>query len=545
MTNLKEIIEGFKHAKDARSVVESTWQDIVYYTNPRKRDVISETVEGEKAPADVYDATAQEANIILAAGLAGFLTNSSQRWFEFRPRNNEQIDQTEEKIWFEECTRITYDVLNDCNFYNQVHEMYLDFGPFGTGILYLEEDPVEDLRFYARHPKECYLIEDERENVRKLYRYFDMQAYAAYNFFGKDNVSEEIKKCVEEKNDFTKKFKFVHYVCPRSKRDVSKSDSLNKPFMSIWFEEKNPDKVLKESGFDEFPYFATRFYKNSCETYGYGPGHVVYSDIRMLNDMVKTYYQSAEVALFPPSLVEHDSMLGQIDFRARALNYQKQPLFRGKAIEPMLNGANFQIGLDFVNRVEEKVNKAFFVDLFLALRQTKRMTATEVMEISQERMFLLGPVIGRLQNEFLNPMLSRAFNILLRRNKFPKPPASLQGVVDFDIVHTSPLARAQRAVQTRDVNSFLMITGQMAQVIPEVLDNIDSDALIRDIHQMFSVTPKALRSEEDVNALREQRFNQQMELQQQQLIANAASVAKDAGSATKSFSEADNGRRTS
>jgi hypothetical protein len=240
--------------------------------------------------------------------------------------------------------------------------------------------------------------------------------------------------------------------------------------------------------------------------------------------------------------MEHDSIIGSLDLRAKALNYQKQPLLRGKAVEPMTNGANFQIGIDFINRVEEKIGKAYFVDLFLSLRQTKRMTATEVLEISQERMFLLGPALGRVTSEFLTPTISRTFNVLLRRGKFPTPPASLQelGAIDYDVVYTSPLARAQKAIQTRDINSFLAIMGNVATLLPETLDNIDGDELSRDLHTKFSMSPRTLKSEDRRDEERQIRAEQQAKLEQQQMMANTAATAKDASSASKGFSEAQN-----
>lgn len=539
MNKAQEIMQGFEQAQGDRKIIESTWEDVVYYTNPRKRGINVHIEPGEKPPYDVFDGTAPQANVVLAAGLAGFLTNASQRWFELKPRNPEFIDNSDEKVWFAEATNRMFAILGESNFYHQVHEMYLDFGPFGTGVFYSEEDPKEHVRFYARHPKETFLIENEREMVDKVYRSFEWTAYASYKFFGAENVPKEIKECVEVKNDFTKKFKFIHYVCPRDVYDPSKSDSLNKPFASYWMSELLRDKILKEGGYDEFPYFAPRFYKNSCEVYGYGPGHTVYPDIRMINDMTKTYYESAEVALYPPQMMEHDSIVGSLDLRKAAINYQKQPLSRGLAVQAMSNGANFQIGLDFINRVEDKVQAAFFVDLFLSLRQTKRMTATEVIEASQERLFLLGPVLGRLQSEFLTPMLSRVFNILLRRGAFPEPPASLQGVIDYDVVYVSPLARAQRSMQVRDMRAFAGAMGEVSAIAPQIMDNFNADEYARELHEMHSVSPKVINGKEVVEEIRAQRAQAQEQAMKQENMMRMAELAKTAGSATKDFASAE------
>lgn len=538
-SNKEALWQSWTKVQSDRAVVESTWEDIVYFTNPRKRGVVSAITPGQHIPSDVYDATATQSNITLAAGLAAFLTNPAQMWSELRARRaGKQIFDidAEENIWLADVNDAVHMHLRESNFYQQIHEAYLDFGPFGTASLYEEEDEIEQIRFFARHPKEIYALQNSRGRIDTVFRYFDMTSYEAYDFFGKEALPEQIRRCVEEARDYVKMFKFLHIVAPRSKRVVGSKNSKDKPIASIWIAECTKD-VIREGGFDEMPFFVARFYKNSQEVYGYGAGHAVYPDIRMLNDLSKVYYESAEVSIFPPSMVEHDSIVGSLDFRAKALNYQKQELSRGLAVQPLLNGANLQIGIDFLERVEAKVEKAFFVDLFLALRQTKRMTATEVLEISQERMFMLGPVLGRLQNELLTPLISRTINILARRGKLPQPPASLEGV-EYEVVYVSPLARAQRAMQVRDMRSFMLAVSEMAAFAPDVIDNIDTDVAVRELSEMHSVSPKILNSDDEVDAIRKARQEQLAKQAMMATMQQGAQTARDAGSAAKDFAAA-------
>lgn len=532
----QEIFEGFKKVRDDRTVVESSWEDVYYYVLPRKRGITYQKTQGERAPADVYTSVGVQSNIILAAGLSGFLTNQSQRWFELGVRDRELVDDSDEKKYFSDVTDILFSTFAESNFYDQVHEMYLDFGPSGIGVLYEEEDPINDVRFYARHPREIFAVENEREIVDVVYRCFELTAYQAFNFFG-DKAPEEVVKCVKEKNDLNKKFLFIHYVGPRAIRDTRKKDNLNKPYESKWIMEKDPKNILKESGYDEFPFFVPRFYKNSGEVYGYGPGHASYPDLRMLSLATKLYYDASEVSLFPPTIEEHDSIVGSLNMKARGRNYQKQSLSRGTAVQPLLTGANYQISLDFLDRLQEKIEKMFFVDLFLALRQTKRMTATEVMEISQERMFMLGPVLGRLQHEFLDKIIERTFNILLRRGKLPTIPKSLEGV-NYQVKYISPLARAQRAMQARDMQAFMAVIGQMAQLAPSVLDKINPDIVVDELSDMYSVSPKIIYGKEEVEEKRAAQAQQMAQQQQMMAIQQGAQIAESAGKASKSFSEA-------
>ena len=78
--NAKDIIKGYDKANADRLTVASTWQDLEYYVLPRKRGVQDKIEPGDKLPHDIFDDTAIQSNIILAAGLSGYMTNASQRW---------------------------------------------------------------------------------------------------------------------------------------------------------------------------------------------------------------------------------------------------------------------------------------------------------------------------------------------------------------------------------------------------------------------------------------------------------------------------------
>jgi len=534
----KDIKQGFDLAKSYRVVIEDTWEEAVYYTVPRKRDIKYDKENGEKVPFDVYDDTAIQGNQVLAAGLSGYMTNAAQRWFEMRPRNEALMNNDRVKRFFVDSTDIMYSVFGASNFYQQIHEAYLDLGSFGNATIYEEEDEREDVRFYARNPKEIYFIENDKEVVDMVYRHFKMTAWQAYNFFGSDKCGEQVKKCVDEKKDYNKEFWFIHYVCPRHKRDVSKKDAQNKPFASYWYSEAD-SKIIKEGGYEEFPFFVPRFYKNSGETYGYSPAMGTLSNIKMINRMMEAVINGAEVSVWPPYLLEHDSMVSTLDLRAGALNYQKQPLSQGPAVQQLGNEKmHYQLAIDFITRVESKIKSAFFVDVFLLLTQLKNMTATEVIERTQEKMLILGPILGRMQSELLNPMIIRTFGILQRRGKLPPVPEELIGQ-EFDIVYVSPLAKAQRSVQSKDMTTYLSIIGQMAQMLPEVLHKIDGDAIVDKMAKFFSVDPDIIRNQEEVDAIRQGIAQQAQQQERMMNMANVAQIAETAGKANKNFASSE------
>jgi hypothetical protein len=191
-----------------------------------------------------------------------------------------------------------------------------------------------------------------------------------------------------------------------------------------------------------------------------------------------------------------------------------------------------------MDRQAEKIKKAFFVDLFLMLVQSPNMTATEVIERTNEKMFVLGPVLGRLQSELLNPIIYRTFNILLRKGLLPPVPEALQGQ-EWDVVYVSPLAKAQRAVQAKDMQTFLAIVAQIAQGgLPEALDKVNVDNIIDKFGKVYSIEPDNIASTEDANAKREQRAEANAQAQKMQAMMVMAQGAKTAGEATHQFAKA-------
>jgi hypothetical protein len=534
--SVKSIISAYEKAKADKCVTEATWEDLIKYAMPRKRGIQTTYQPGDKPDTTIYDDTAVQANLILAAGLSGYMTNAAQRWFELRSRDEALMNDSGVAEFFSKASESMYSVLNNSNFYQQIHEVYVDLGSVGTAGIYEDDDLKDVVRFYTRHPRELFIVEDDREEVNMVFRKFTMGAYQAYKFFGAENVGQAVVKAVDEEKDYNKPFEFIHHVCPRNKRDPRKIDNKNKPFASYWVSLADK-KMVREGGYEEFPYFCPRFYKNSGETYGYSPTYTCFPSIERLNNATELYEAAAYQDAYPPWLAEQDGIMGTLDLRRDAINYQRQPLSQGQAIASLKHDRNIQVGIDYMERQTQKIQKAFFVDLFLMLaQQTPNMTATEVIERSQEKMLILGPVLGRLQTELLNPIIYRTFNIMMRKGLLPQVPQALAGT-DWDVVYVSPLAKAQRAVQAKDMQTFLAIIGQMAQFAPSVLDKLDSDKIVDKFGKVYSIDPEVIKSDEDVEESRARQAQAMAQQQQMAMLQQGAALAKDAGSASASFAK--------
>ena len=171
----------------------------------------------------------------------------------------------------------------------------------------------------------------------------------------------------------------------------------------------------------------------------------------------------------------------------------------------------------------------------LANATDTRMTATEVAERHEEKLLMLGPVLERLHNELLDPLIDITFNRMLENDLVPPAPPELQGM-ELNVEFVSMLAQAQRAIGTNSVDRYVNSMGMVAQMKPDVLDKFDSDSWADGYADMLGVDPSLIVPGPQVAKVRQARAQQQQAAaqaeQQQQAADNMAKLGKvDAGNA--------------
>ncbi len=231
----------------------------------------------------------------------------------------------------------------------------------------------------------------------------------------------------------------------------------------------------------------------------------------MLNLMSKTIIQAAQKQIDPPLLVPDDGFLLPIRTQPGGLNF-----FRAgtrETITPLNTGANIPIGLSMEEQRRAAIRQAFYVDQILTAG-SPQMTATEVIQRQEERMRVIGPVLGRLMNELLRPLIDRVFALMLRADMLAVPPTSLQGI-DIDVEYVSPLARAQKSSGLNNTMRALEILLPLSEGLP-VADHIDPDGLVRHVTDSLGVPKVTLKSQREVNEVRQQRQQAQEEAAQRQ-----------------------------
>lgn len=515
-----QAILKYHHAmRDGRANWDSYWEQCAEYYVPRKDNVYGTPIKGDVKENKLYTSVSVQANEDLASALHGMLTNPSALWFGLHSGNREIDMSPTVKKWYQDVVRIMLDVMNQSNFQTQIHEVYIDLGSFGTAVLRVEEDDDFVVKFSARPVYEGYIAEDHKGMVDTVSYEYKMTLRQIWQEFGQEvfDKHENLKRQLEQ--DDAQEMKVIHCVMPtKNPNPVLKPDGIQLPYTSYKVLE-DLGITLSTKGFHENPYIVTRWSKISGEVYGRSPGMKALSDSKMINELQKFVLKGLAKVVDPPMQMPDDGFLMPIKLKAGGLNYYRSN--SKDRIEPIMTGARPDIGENFLRDVEARIKQAFYIDK-LQVREADRMTATEVIQRREEQLRILSPVLGRQEFELLRPLIDRVFGICQRAGLFPPPPAIIQNQ-NLKVEYTSQIARVQKTADTENINRVFGIIAPMAQMKPQMFDNIDADAILRDVSDRFGLPAEYLLEPEAVEELRAQQqaqMEQQMQLEQAQQVAD-------------------------
>ena len=529
-------IDRYNKLRADRYNWDQMWQEVLKHTVPHKAFITRSRIpSGQRVDTDLFDSTGRRANQTLAAGFHGNLTNPATRWFKLRVQDADLMAAQEVKSWMADTEDRMFDVINGSNFTQQIHQAYLDLGSVGTATLFEVEDSDDVVRFTSFPIEEMIIAEDHRGKIDTVFRRYELTIRQAWDKWGED-AGKTVKEGMNKRR-FDEKLEFIHTVQPREARDINSSTAKNMPWASVHIALLDKH-IVAEGGFNEMPFFVTRFAKVSGEPYGYSPGIIMLPDLKMLNAVTKTIIKAAQKIVDPPLVLPHDGFVLPLKTTPGGINYKLSgATASGERIGPIATGGNLPVGFEMQNQMREIINQGYFVDLFLVLQDKRNMTATEVAERIAEKMVMLGPTLGRLQTEMLNPIIERTFAIMLRRGLLLPTPEIL---ADRDLVidYISPLALAQKREKIQGLQSLLNLVGGMSQFAPNVIHKIDTDKAVDESADVFGVDPDIIRDDEAVAAIREQEAKAQQMQQMAALAGQAADLSKTAAEGEKANAEA-------
>lgn len=516
----EKILKLLDKLKSDRSNWESHWKDIAEYVVPNKDNVYGhDKTQGEKKFNELYDGTAIHSNELLGSALHGMLTNPTNPFFGLSS-GDVGLDKSDGvRKWLQDCTRIMHDVLNNSNFQTEIHEVYLDQGSFGTSVLFTDEDDQDIVRFMAHSIFNVWIAENYKGVVDTVIREFKKPMKDILQEFGEEWLKQD-PMLESMKRDLNKEHCIVHAVYANTEYNPQDTDKTKKPFISCYVL-KDSKVTLREKGYDTFPYAVPRWTKIAGEVYGRSPAMKCLPDTKMINQMMKVTIRSAQKIVDPPLMAPDDGIMGGVKTQPGAINYYRAG--SSDRIEPLETGARIDFGFQIMEDVRTRIRSAFFIDQ-LQLREGPQMTATEVMQRTEEQLRLLGPILGRQHNELLKPLIERVFDICFRRNLFGQVPRELVALAEkgkkLNVQYSSMIARAQKTAELDSINRFFQIGAPLFQLDPKVAQYFDTDGALKHIAHSLSLPYELIRRDTEVKKMRqaEAEANQAAASQQQQMM---------------------------
>lgn len=508
-----------------------------YHLAHRGRFLTSDRNKGHKRNTKQINNTSRMSSRTLASGMMSGITSPARPWFRLSTGDSDLDNIKSIKIWLHQVQQTMYKVFSQSNTYNSLHQIYAELGVFGTAAMGIFHD-FENVIWCKPYTVGSYMIGLNSQNISDtFYREYEISVAQCIKQFGIENVSKSVKEQWEKGNSEAW-VKVVHAIEPNDDRDGNSPLARDKAWRSVYYEAKSgtrdgSEKFLRESGFDGFPIVTPRWDVTAEDVYATDcPGITALGDTKALQLAERRKYQALDKIVNPPlqgpsSL--KNKMNGAVGPNDVIWHEDTSSGLRSiyDGYRPDINAINSEI----VN-VENRIQRAFYEDLFLMLAQTDRrqITAREVAEKHEEKLLMLGPVMERLHTELLDPLIDRTFAILQENGVLPIPPAELQGR-DLNVEYVSVLAQAQRLVATGAVDRLAGFVGQISAVWPEARHKVDATRAVDEYAESLGVDPSMIRSDEQVAAITQAEQQSQAQMQAMQVAEQGANIAKSASDA--------------
>ena len=524
----EKIRKRFEQHKGSRNTIEETWEAVAKYIAPYRGRFFYD-VAGESSiqwrHRHVFDSTAVQAAKTLASHVHGSLTSPALQWFTLEYRDPQLRKDKEAQAWLQEAAKNVYSALSESNFNLEAAEAYLDMVLFGTSAIVGEESSAPagewgGFTFSAVPIKEVYFEPDAKGNVYTFYRLLRWKPSAIIDKFG--DVPEYVRDAFENAPDKTVDIIFCIYPRNNGAATTRVLAPSARPYGYKYILRESGEMVGEEGGYYEMPAFLPRWSKTSESQWGNSPAMVALPDVLTLNWLVKMTLDACDKVIDPPQKMAEGSVIGELQNKARGLTVMRDI----NEISPLNVPIRFDVA-DMKTADLRQAIKSYFHVTDLELKESPAMTATEVRVRYEQMQKFLAPTLGRLESDFLNPLIERCFNVMLRAGQLGKVPEIVRSrMAQWDVKYTGPLAMAQKSDRAVAIQSWVGNLAAVAEVIPDALDVIDPVTVARELGTLLGVPASLMRSDAEVREMRAQREEAQQRMMQAEMEAAEGQAAE-------------------
>jgi hypothetical protein len=439
------------------------------------------------------------------------------------------------RLYFDDLNRQLFKMRYDtkARFEQAVGECYGSFGLYGNATLYVGSrtrnplDPTGGLFYKSCNNWDVFYLVDDEGRVSVVFRRMFLNARQFKVKFPERDFPKNLSESGKELTNT----EVVHVAYVRSNQGY-REGSLGPerfPVGSFYISIEDNSFIGEEAGYRSLPYLIPRIASHTDNLYGFSPGMQALPALATASQVKKSYIIQGQRATSQVLLAADKMKLNsRIDLRPGSVNYGGVDS-QGRMLLQALPSGDFRVAESLLADERNDIEDSFFVNLFQILTENPQMTATEVVERMSEKASLLAPVMGRLQSEFLGPLIERELDVLADSNMLPEPPPEfIEAGADYEIVYSSPLAKSQ---QTESVSGYMRVfelAMQSAQATGDAspLDHFDFDKAIPAIADVMGADSAWFRNPEAIEQIRQGRAKQQSDQKLLEAAPSLASVAK-------------------
>jgi hypothetical protein len=495
------------------------WAVLAEFFVPRRYKwfvVANNMNRGRPINDSIIDSTGQLAVRICATGMYSGLTNPSRPWFGLEPALPWMEIDAEGKEWLEDTQRRLATVLHQSNFYTIMAQAFEDVTVFGTAPVIMYEDSEDALRCYLPCAGEYFLGVSSRLDVDTLYREFTLTVLQIVEQFGLESCPKEVQTLWEQGGgSLDSEFVVAHAIEPnfpiktRAKGTAKQLDILPAEFTYreiYWLKGRKSERPLSKRGFKERPFFVARWSTVSNDAYGRSPCMDALGDTKQIQQETFRKAEFIEKGVRPPMGADPELKNEPASIMPGMITYVSQDQGK-KGFWPLIEvHAQWLQGLiQDIAGVSERINRALFVDAFMAITQMQGIQPRNEMEITKrdlEKLQVLGPFIDRFENEFAAPAIKRSLAIMERRRLLKPMPESIRRT-PLKIAYVSIMRIAQAASEGVAMKDVLATAGSMSAAakaagLPDPMRILNLDKSIRMYAQSLDFPESAMFTEQQI-----------------------------------------------
>jgi hypothetical protein len=532
----KFVLEHFERAKTRRRIYEPLWEIVTKIFRPRRYDILSnsEQEKGQQFGATVYDQHPANAMNKSVAGLIGYMVSRSSPWIAFVAPDVKLMQFDHIKQYCQEATEQVLYAAARSNLYSAVVPHALDAYSVGTSCIIPNKDELRDrVVFDVVHPRDSYLVCDSFGYPLIYFRSLRLTRLSALEICGRDRLpnnwfkkdkggAEELKQMLDEED-------FIYAVFPNNDRDTDSALPEDKAYIVflvyLGSNQNKQSSLFLKSGKDIFP-TCWRQMRESGADYGTSLSADCLTSGLVCNKLSEKELAAVHQMIEPAGVWSKTlkSALLRSGTNPGARIYADD--INREGFKPIMDRLNWPVSDAQLERKHAQIDDRMFIKFFemLSAGDIKSRTAYEVSQAMGEKAALMTSIVDTFEEDSIENNIQAIILYETEQGRMPEPPEELvQAGGRIDIRYLGPLAQLQRTLlKSKGTVDAIAIIQQLALLDEAVLWKFNFLEAAEEVAVNQGWPQKNIRSDKEVEEIRQQVQQQREALQQAELAEKGA-----------------------